>query len=102
MRFPAVVSLENQSIMTGEEVFLRGLFELVTGQKKTSIAETFGRHPSDQSRAFKYFINHIYDNFHELVDNNLQWWEDCGLMERAAVAIEKNRNQVWSSFCWFH
>jgi hypothetical protein len=23
------------------------------------------------------------------VDNNLQWWEDCGLMERAAVAIEE-------------
>ena len=89
MRFPQVVSLENHSIMSGEEVFLRGLFELVTGQNKTSIAETFGRHPSDQSRAFKYFINHIYDNFHELVDNNLQWWEDCGLMERSAAAIEE-------------
>ena len=31
MCFPQVVSLENQSIMTREEVFLRGLFELVTG-----------------------------------------------------------------------
>jgi hypothetical protein len=68
---------------------LRGLFELATGHKKTSVAETFGRHPSDQSRAFKYFINHIFDNFHDLVENNLQWWEDCGLMERAAVAIEE-------------
>ena len=89
MRFPDVVSFDNQSSMSGLEVFIRGLYELVTGHKKTAVAEKFGRHPSDQSRAFKYFINHIYDTFHDLVDNNLQWWEDCGLMERAAVAIEE-------------
>ena len=88
MRFPDTVRLENQFVLSGEEVFLRGFFELATGHKKTSVAETFGRHPSDQSRAFKYFINHIFNNFHDLVENNLQWWEDCGLMERAAVAIE--------------
>ena len=33
MRFLQVISLENQSVMSGEEVFLRGLFELITGQK---------------------------------------------------------------------
>jgi hypothetical protein len=92
MRFPDTVRLENQSVFSGEEIFLRGLFELArkfpTGHKKTSVADTFRRHPSDQSRAFKYFINHIFDTFYDLVENNLQWWEDCGLMERAAVVIE--------------
>jgi hypothetical protein len=89
MRFPNRVVLENKSVMTGEEVFLRGLYELVTGEKQTSIAEKFGRHPSDQSRAFTYFINHIYRNFHHLVTDNLNWWQENGLMERAAIAIEE-------------
>ena len=39
MRFPKVVSLENLSIVSEVRVFLRGLFELVIGQKKTSIAD---------------------------------------------------------------
>ena len=39
----------------------------LTVSKKTSIAEKFGDHPSDQSWALKYFINNIYDNFYELV-----------------------------------
>jgi hypothetical protein len=42
-----------------------------------------------QSRTFKYFMNHMYDTFHDIVDNNLQLWENNGLMERAAVAIEE-------------
>ena len=88
-RFPFRVILDNQSVMSGEDVFLRGLYELVTGHKKTCVAEIFGRHPSDQSRAFKYFINHIYNTFHHIVEDNLQWWEDNGLLERAAVAIEE-------------
>jgi hypothetical protein len=89
LRFPFRVILDNQSVMSGEEVFIRGLYELVTGHKKTCVAEIFGRHPSDQSRAFKYFINHIYNTFHHIVEDNLQWWEDNGLLERAAVAIEE-------------
>jgi len=71
VRFPGTVRFENQSILSGEE-FLRGLFELFIGHKKMSVAENFGCHTSDRSRAFKYFINHIFDNFHELVENNLQ------------------------------
>jgi hypothetical protein len=89
MRFPHKVILENKSVMCGEEVFLRGLYELVTGEKKTSIAEKFGRHPSDQSRAFNYFINHIYNNFNHLVTNNLEWWEANGLLEWSAVVVEE-------------
>ena len=76
--------------MIGEEVFYEDFLNWpATDHKKTSVAETFDHHPSDQSRAFKYFINHIFDYFHEFVENNLQWWEDCDLMERADVAIEE-------------
>jgi hypothetical protein len=53
------------------------------------LGEVFGRTPSDQSHAFKHFINHMYDNFQNIVDNKLQWWENNGVMERAAVAIEE-------------
>jgi len=41
---------------------------------KKTMAEKFGRHPSDQCWAFNYFIKHIYDGFHHLVINNLSWW----------------------------
>jgi hypothetical protein len=89
LRFPDRVILDNQGVMSGEEIFLRGLYELVTAHKKTSIAETFGRHPSDQSRAFSYFISHIYNNFKHLVIDNLDWWNENGLLEWSAVAIEE-------------
>ena len=59
------------------------------GAKKTLVSEVFGRHPSDQCRAFNYFISHIYNNFHHLVTDNLQWWFENGLMERSAAAIEE-------------
>jgi len=39
--------------------------------------------------AFYYFISHIYNNFHHLVTDNLQWWFQNGLMERSAAAIEE-------------
>jgi hypothetical protein len=43
--------------MSGEEVFLRGLYELVSGETKHNISRNvFGRDWSAQSRAFKYFI----------------------------------------------
>ena len=75
--------------MTGEEVYIRGLLEMSTGEKKTSISERLGRHSSDQSRAMAYFVNHIYNNFKHLVQNNLLWWYKNGYMEMSAAAIEE-------------
>ena len=89
LRFPDKVRLENRSTMSGQEVFMRGLYELCTGAKKTIVSEIFGRHLSDQCRAFNYFINHIYNNFHHLVTDNLPWWFQNDLMERSAVAIDE-------------
>ena len=36
------VILDNGSRMSGEELFIRGLYEVSTGHKKTSIAYVFG------------------------------------------------------------
>ena len=43
MQFPDTVHLKNQSVLSGLEVCLRGLFELATSHKETSVAETFGQ-----------------------------------------------------------
>ena len=42
--------------MYGKGVFMRGLYELRTGAKKTIASEIFGSHSSDRYRAFDYFI----------------------------------------------
>ena len=61
LKFDEVRKFNNKSIMRGEEVFLRGLYELVTAETKHNIAANiFGRDWSAQSRAFDYFINHIH------------------------------------------
>lgn len=86
--FKDVIIFDNRINMPVEEVFLRGLFELVTGSAKHDIANQFGRDFSAQSRAFSYFIDHIYDNFHHLVNDNLSWWMRNGFWARSAEAIE--------------
>jgi len=93
LQFPETVIFDNGSKMSGEEVFLRGLYELSNGETKFNIAENvFGRHYSDQSRALNWFINHIYDRFHHLVHDNLLWWLNSGYIEKSATAIGEHLN----------
>jgi hypothetical protein len=88
LQIPALCRFNNGSTMAGEEVMLRGLYELVSGESQFSIAENvFGRHPSEQSRAFSWFINHIYATFLYLVTDNLDWWYNSGYMQRSCDAI---------------
>ena len=90
LNFPEECILDNCSNMPGEEVFLRGLYELVSGETQHNISRNvFGRDWSAQSRAFKYFINHIYQNFKHLVNDNLQWWCRNGFFAASAEAIER-------------
>jgi len=49
---PDECTFDNRSKMSGEEVFLMGLYELVSGANKHGIARVFGRDWSAQSRAF--------------------------------------------------
>ena len=47
--------------MPGEEVLLRGLYELVSGDDQFDISnEIFGRDQPAQSRAFSFFVDHVF------------------------------------------
>jgi hypothetical protein len=85
---PVHFYLENYESMPGEEIMLRGLYEFVSGETKHRIARTvFGRDGSSQSRAFKLFINHMYDNFKHLVRDNVRWWYENNFFATSAQAI---------------
>ena len=72
LKFPESAKLDNGCRMPGEEVFLRGLYELVSGEDQYNIAtNVFGRDQSQQSRAFSFFIDHIFSTFHDLLSDNL-------------------------------
>ena len=60
LHFPAWISFDNRAKMAGEEVFLRGMYELVTGENQhRSCTNILGREGTTQSRAFAAFINHF-------------------------------------------
>lgn len=73
--------------MRGEELFLRGLYELAGGEGQHQISNIFGRDGSAQSRAFSWFINHIHTAHAHLVHNSLGWWKDNGFFSSSAAAI---------------
>jgi len=100
LRFPEKCVLENRAAMSGEEVMLRGLYELVSGADQHEIVPIFGRDQTQQSRAFKYFVDHIYDNFLHLVTDNLTWWyENVYLhMSRDAIRAKFGGNEHFSTF----
>jgi DDE superfamily endonuclease len=76
--------------MPGEEVFLRGLYELVSGDNQHKISmNVCGRDGSVQSRAFMYFIDHIMENFSHLMCDNLSWWFRNGFIKESAESIKK-------------
>jgi hypothetical protein len=88
LKFPESVTFSNRSRMSGEECFLRGLYEIVSGDNQEKICiNVFGRECTTQSRAFSYFIHHIYDNFIHLLTNNLDWFYKNGFFAESAAAI---------------
>jgi hypothetical protein len=98
---PLEVKFKNRSKMSGEEVLLRGLFELCTGMNQEIACITvFGGVQSDQSRAFTYFCNHVYDTHHHLVHDNLEWWFGNGFMAESAALISAKMG-VPSTVCCF-
>ena len=56
--FPLKRVLEGGSAMSGEEVFLRGLYELMSGKDEHNFSRNvFGIEQTSQSRAFKVLID---------------------------------------------
>jgi hypothetical protein len=88
LRFKDECVLDNGWKISGDEIFLRGLYELVSGEDQHNIsANVFGREQTAQSRCFKYFINHLYDTFYDLLYDNLQWWKDQGFIAESSFAL---------------
>ena len=86
--FPDTVHFKNKGKMSGEEVFLRGLYELVTGENQERMCRSvFGREYSQHSRAFSWFIDHMYNNYKHLVTDSLPWWHRNGFTKTSADAI---------------
>ncbi|KAJ1416178.1 hypothetical protein B484DRAFT_401266 [Ochromonadaceae sp. CCMP2298] len=70
--FPPMVRPRNRSWQTGEEIFLWGLCEIATGMQQDHLANLhFGGVGSDQSLAFKWFVNFIWRTQRHLVQENL-------------------------------
>lgn len=95
LQFPDECRLKNRGKMSGEEVFLRGMYELVSGEDQFSAAENvFGREQSQQSRAFTYFIDHVYDKHSHLLTDNLEWFFENGLIEESRQAFTAKLAQL--------
>lgn len=85
---PDICKFDNDGAMDGEEVFLRGLFELSTGDNQELMCNLmFGREQSAQSRASSYFVNYLYDHFNHLLHTSLGWWYRNGFFKLSADAI---------------
>ena len=86
-------------VMSGEDIFLRGLYELSTGSLQQMITRDFGGYQPHQSMAFTFFVDHIFDNFSDLVTNNLEWWFLRGWMQKSRDAI--TRKMATKYDCYF-
>ncbi len=89
LNIPAKVVFSNRRTMCGEEVFLRFLYEFVSGANQHRIAsEVFGMDQPTQSKAFGWMVDYLYENYSKLVQNNLQWWFDNDYFRKSGKAIE--------------
>ena len=88
LRYIGLTSHEQGQRLPGEEVFLRGLYEIRSGDNQYDAAiNVFGRDQSVQSRAYRCCVKHIYENLKDLVIDNLRWWRDNGFMEESRTKI---------------
>ena len=94
LRMPEIVKFSNKTRMTSEEVMLRGLYELVSGNDQHEATVHFGRDQSAQSRAFSWFIDHAFTTFNDLVTNNLEWWYRNGYLARSMEAIKQKIGEM--------
>ena len=79
--------------MAGEEIF-RGLYELC---KKIMVSETFGCHPSDQCRAFNYFmfmmVSIIWSSI--IYRSVMDYWSDQQSPSRRSLGVSL-RIDMWA------
>ena len=87
LRIPDIVCTKGRNKFTGEEVFLFSLMRLCSLTTLDELAKTyFGRDYTAWSRAFKWFLVHLYTNFHDLMCDNLDYWQPY--FKECAAAIQ--------------
>ena len=96
---PDVVKFENRGRMSGVEVFMRGMYELASGDSQYSMCENiFGRDQSQQSRAFNWFVEHVETTFYDILSDNLEWFKREGFFELSRRAITEKLAQLGCEF----
>lgn len=94
LQIPEVVSLDNNVALNGEEVFLFGLRRMAYPSRYFDLLSEFGGEITVWSRAFHWFINYIYDNFHTLIESSMERF--VSKFPQYSVAI---RNKVVEKGC---
>ena len=102
LQFPELVTLANRITLTGEEVFLRFLYEFVSGDNQHRIgANVFGAGQPLQSRAFTWVVDYIHSEWSFLIMNNLDWWFRNGFCAKSAAAIGRKIGIADNLVAWF-
>jgi hypothetical protein len=73
LRIPDHVVYQD-SVFTGEEVLLAGLYRLRSPGDLHNVSKIFGREYCQWGKAFRWFVKHIYDNFSNRLQD-LSYWE---------------------------
>ncbi len=64
----------HHSIFSGEEGLLLLLRRLAYPNRATDLVELFGLYPCEISLLLGHMVFHVYDNFHNLLENSLEMW----------------------------
>jgi hypothetical protein len=88
LKIPSIVKTEGRHKFTGEEVFLFSLMRLCTLTTLDEMAKNyFGREYSVWSKAFNWFLRHLFTTFKDLMCDNLKFWEPY--FKGCAAAIQE-------------
>jgi hypothetical protein len=82
------ILIENGSRFLGEEVFLFSLMTLSCPYRLCDQQRLFGREITQWSRAFKWFNNHIYSTFLDILINSLNYSFINGYLSYCAKYIQ--------------
>jgi hypothetical protein len=95
LRLPDMCVLENGSVFHAEEVFLLSLNRFAFPQRLvTACKNEFGRDYSQASRAFKFFVTHVFGTFADLVFDNLDFWQPYFALMAAKIQAKVSLQNI--------
>ena len=102
LKFPERVTFKYGHSFSGEEVFIRGLYEMVTADNQHRMCRNvFGGQQPQQSMCFNFFTDFIHDNWKHLVQDNLNWWYKTGWFARSANYIRLKMGTDFNNVAFF-